>query len=392
MRIIFLANVDWFFQSHFLYLARRARADGWRVALAAQFESDRRGLLGEQVELIELPTRRGRLGATQMMGAAALVARELARQPHTLLHGFGLFGITVGAVAMARSGVRRSVFTITGRGYAAVAPTLKARAVRIGARHLCAQLADGPNVRWLAENASDLEACGLSRAVRQSRTAIVGGAGIDPELYAATPMPPRSPLKVALVARMIWSKGIDTAVEAVRIARQRGAAVELTLAGGVDSDNPRAFDVAQLRDFESKGGVTWLGRVENIDELWSRHHVAVLPSRGGEGVPKALIEAAACGRPIATASVPGCREFAEATGGWHVAPDCPQALAELLIELAQRDDLATIGMQARSVVLQRYTHEHNWKVTAAFYNELMRGAAGGARDQASGAGMNVARR
>lgn len=376
MRIVFLANVDWFFQSHFLYLARRAKAEGWRVALATQFEGGSSGFLAEQIDLIELPTRRGRLGSMQLIGAASLVARELSREPHTLLHGFGLFGITVGAAAMARSGVREAVFTITGRGYAAVAPTLRARAVRTGARHLCARIVDGPSVRWLAENATDLESCGLSRAVRQSRAAIVGGAGIDPELYTASPMPPRPPLKVALVARMIWSKGIDTAVEAVRIARQRGTAVELTLAGGVDHGNPKAFDEVQLRAFEKAGGVRWLGRIENIDELWSRHHVAVLPSRGGEGVPKALIEAAACGRPVATSSVPGCKEFAEATSGWHVTPDCPQALAELLIELAQRDDLEVLGMKARNEVLQHYTQEHNWTMTAAFYNELMGGGAG----------------
>ena len=34
-------------------------------------------------------------------------------------------------------------------------------------------------------------------------------------------MPPQPPLKVALVARMLWSKGIDVAVEAVRLARRR---------------------------------------------------------------------------------------------------------------------------------------------------------------------------
>lgn len=389
MRIVFLANVDWFFQSHFLHLARRAKAEGWRVALATQFEGGRSGFLAEQIDLIDLPTRRGRLGSKQLIGAASLVARELVREPHTLLHGFGLFGITVGAAAMARSGVRKAVFTITGRGYAAVAPTLRARAVRTGARYLCAQIVDGPSVRWLAENATDLESCGLSRAVRQSRAAIVGGAGIDPELYTASPLPPRPPLKVALVARMIWSKGIDTAVEAVRIARQRGAAVELTLAGGVDHGNPKAFDEFRLRAFENTGGVRWLGRIENIDELWSRHHVAVLPSRGGEGVPKALIEAAVCGRPVATSSVPGCKEFAEATGGWHVAPDCPQALAELLIELAQRDDLEVIGIRARNEVLQHYTQEHNWTTTAAFYNELVGGAVG---DVTRRAGYDATRR
>lgn len=370
MRIIYLANVDWFFESHFLHLALRARARGFDVALASHIERSGPRLRASGIELIELPTRRGKLAPAGLYEAISIVARELKRDPTALLHAFGLFGITVGGWAGRRRQVNRSIYTITGLGYTAAAATAKARLVRVGVRHACAGVADGPGVRWLAENTEDIAACGLMSAAAEDRTAIVGGAGVDPQRFKPVPLPPAPPLKVALVARMIWSKGVDIAVEAVRQARARGVPVELTLAGGLDPGNPRGFSEANLRQFEQEGGVRWIGRVDDIDALWAAHHLALLPSRGGEGLPKALIEAAACGRPVLTTDVPGCRAFAQDTGGWSVPSGSPQALADALCRIAGAGDLQRRGDQARDVVLDRYTEEHNWQIVEQFYDEL----------------------
>lgn len=374
MRIVFLANVDWFFRSHFLFLARRAQINGWDVALAAHIDGAREALEAEGLELIELPTRRGRLSIADFGAASAIVARELSRDSNTLLHGFGLFGGVVGGVAGRKAGLRRSVYTITGRGYSAAANSRRAQLFRGASRFVCTQVCDGPDVRWLAENEDDLVACGLANAVGQSRAAVLGGAGVNPDDFAVSPMPRGRPLRIALVARMIWSKGVDIAVEAVQVARAQGADIALTLAGPLDPDNPRAVSEQQLRDFQCCDGVRWVGRVDDINALWASHHAAVLPSRGGEGLPKSLIEAAACGRPIITSRVSGCGAFAEATGGWSVVPDNPTALAAALIEVCEREDLESLGMKARECVLHAYTHDYNWRIIRKFYDDLGRGA------------------
>lgn len=370
MRIVFLANVDWFFQSHFIFLARRAKLNGWDVALAAHVDAAREALEADGLELIALPTRRGVFAPADYGSASAIVARELRRRPDTLLHGFGLFGIVVGSLAGRRAGLRRSVFTITGRGYSAAARSTPAHLIRGCSRVLCASVADGPSVRWLAENEEDLKACGLSAAVRQSRAAVLGGAGIDPDDFTLSPMPPRGPVRLALVARMIWSKGVDLAVEAVQAVRAQGVNLTLTLAGPIDGDNPKALRGDQMRAFEAGGGVRWVGQVHDINALWASHHAAVLPSRGGEGLPKSLIEAAACGRPIITTRVPGCRAFAGATGGWCVEPDSPSALADALLDVCSRKNLDEMGRKARQTVLSSYTHDYNWNIVEKFYDEL----------------------
>ncbi|HYM74080.1 MAG TPA: glycosyltransferase, partial [Stellaceae bacterium] len=50
------------------------------------------------------------------------------------------------------------------------------------------------------------------------------------------------------------------------------------------------------------------GHVEDVRAVWARAAIAVLPSSYGEGVPRSLLEAAACGRPIIASDMPGCRE------------------------------------------------------------------------------------
>ena len=64
-----------------------------------------------------------------------------------------------------------------------------------------------------------------------------------------------------------------------------------------------------LASLAAEPGIEWLGRVEDVRAVWRRAAIAVLPSTYGEGIPKALIEAAACARPIVATDVPGCREI-----------------------------------------------------------------------------------
>lgn len=371
MRLIYLINVDWFFVSHFLHLARRARREGWQVVVATHVQSSRGVLEQEGVEIVALPPSRSGLAPRGLSGAVGVVGDELRRSPDAIVHAFGLYGIAVATLAGRRAGSHKRVLTITGRGYSAVSTSWRAKLLRQLNTPLCRMLADGPSTRWIAENREDLEACGLAGATAEGRTRVVGGAGVDVARFAPTPMAAQPPLRVAVVARMIWSKGIDIAVEAVKRARARGAEVELTLAGPLDAANPRSLGQEQMARLAAVPGVTWLGRVDDIAGLWATHHVGLLASRGGEGVPKSLIEACACGRPIVTTDVPGCRDLAVATGGIVVPADDAAALAQALEQLAQaRTDLAAMGARARAAVLQGYTEEAVAEVAMAFYREL----------------------
>src|SRR5205085_4423594 len=125
------------------------------------------------------------------------------------------------------------------------------------------------------------------------------------------------------------------AVAAIRLLRRRGLPVELLLAGPTDPDNRGSLSAATLAALASGPGIEWLGPVADVRTVWRRAAIAVLPSTYGEGVPKALLEAAACARPIVATDMPGCREIVRhGETGLLVPPNDVEALAAALAALA----------------------------------------------------------
>src|SRR4029077_9698158 len=197
---------------------------------------------------------------------------------------------------------------------------------------VCCAAGDG---RVIVQNPEDGAAlAGFGIAPR--RIALIRGSGVDTEHFAPLPEPPGHAITVALVARMLRSKGIPEAVAAVRRLRAQGLAIELVLAGPTDPDNSDSLSKAELAALTAEPGVEWLGRVEDVRQVWRRSAIAIMPSTYGEGVPKALLEAAACGRAIVATDMPGCREAVSAgESGLLVPPHDIGALAEALAGLAR---------------------------------------------------------
>ena len=134
---------------------------------------------------------------------------------------------------------------------------------------------------------------------------------------------------------MLTIKGVPLAVKAIRLLRQRGIEMRLVLAGTPDPYSPTSIETSTLTQWSEEPGIVWLGHVEDVRRVWAQAHIAVLPSLGGEGIPKSLLEAAACGRPIIASDVPGCREIVRpGVNGELIAAGDAEALAEALATLA----------------------------------------------------------
>jgi glycosyltransferase involved in cell wall biosynthesis len=178
---------------------------------------------------------------------------------------------------------------------------------------------------------------------------------------------------VGLVARMLRSKGVLDAASAVRMLRARGLPVELLLAGATDPDNRDSLTCEELEALTAEPGVRWLGPVEDVRDVWQRAAIAVLPSTYGEGLPKALLEAAACGRPIVATDMPGCREIVRpAKTGLLVSPGDIGALAEAIAAMA--GDPArrlAMGRAARALAEREFGDALIGAQTQALYQALL---------------------
>jgi glycosyltransferase involved in cell wall biosynthesis len=231
----------------------------------------------------------------------------------------------------------------------------------------------GARGRIVVQNPDDgtvLAGLGIDRR----RIVLIRGSGVDAARFAPLPEPAAETVTVALVARMLRGKGVLDAVAAIRRLRADGLAAELLLAGTPDPDSRDSLTEPELAALAAEPGIEWLGRVEDVRAVWTRAAIAVLPSTYGEGLPRALLEAAACGRPIVTTDMPGCREAVRhGENGLLVPPHDIAALAEAIAALVgDPPRRREMGRAGRALVEREFAEPVIVAQTLALYDELLR--------------------
>jgi glycosyltransferase involved in cell wall biosynthesis len=371
---MFVVTEDWFFCSHFLPMAKAALTDGFDVSVVCRERDHGDKIRALGCRLIPMEADRKTLNPLSIVSTLMKMRKTIAHEKPDIVHLIALRSIIVGGVAAALAGVPRRVIALTGLGLLGAEEGAKARAARLGLRQFIGTIVDGRKARYLFENRSDPLIFKLDPD-NADKVTVVGGAGVDPDVFHVQPLPSHPPLRVAMIARMLWSKGVDTAVEAVKRARAKGADITLSLYGAPDPDNPKAISEALLSDWSALPGVTWHGKINQADvpAIWAAHHIAVLPSRGGEGLPRTLLEAASCGRAIVTTDVPGCRDLVRnGVEGLVVPSDNPDALASALIALSSDSNtVIAMGKAARLRILEGHTEEAVGRSVLKLYRSML---------------------
>ncbi len=373
-KIILSANTDWYLFNFRRSLALQLQASGWEVVLfspngpyTSHFESE---------GMRWLPWRLGRQSLAPWLEWPAF-RQALAvyrREKPDLVHHHTIKPSIYGSAAAARSEVGGIVNSITGRGYVFLGREPKARLLRAAVRAMYRHAFRPDNLRAIFENQMDRDYFIRHGLIPQGRTALVESVGVDPERFHPSPEPAGKPV-VLMAARMLWDKGAGVLVEA---ARRLGAPekVRVLLAGQPDPGNPNTVPLPQLEAWQREGVVEWLGFQPDVPALLAGCHIFTLPTMYGEGIPVALLEAAASGRPVVTTDIPGPRDFVQdGVTGILVPPDDPEALARALESLLHDPDRrGRMGAAGRQRVLERFTQQEVNRQTIAIYHELL-GAA-----------------
>jgi glycosyltransferase involved in cell wall biosynthesis len=371
-KLIYLVTEDWYFWSHRLPMARAARAAGFDVAVATRVSEYGERIQKEGFALHPLDWRRRSVGPIETARAVREVARLYRELKPAIVHHVALKPTVIGSLAAIAAGVPAVVNGLTGLGYVFSSRETKARIIRTALTPLLRKLLDRRNSILVLQNEDDRRLLTSLAIVSPERTTLIRGSGIDIGKFTPQPEPSHPPIIAAFVGRMLEDKGVQVLVEAVRLARRKGTDVHLRLIGTPDPENPTSIPLDVLRAWATEPGVEWLGHCDDIPAVWAACHVAVLPSRR-EGLPKSLLEAAACGRPIIATDVPGCREIAlPGRNALLVPPDDASALASALSRLAEDHMLrAQFGRESRRIVEADMTADAVGARMAEIYRHLL---------------------
>lgn len=354
-RILFCATEDWFIKSHFMGLIEAAHAQGLRPLVAARFSNARDDLRAAGAELCELSSMGRGLSPLTLLREAADLSALIARERPAIIHAIALKPAFLIALARVPAHVH-VIYAVTGLGHLGTERTPITLAMRGAALALLAFSARKRAASIVVENTHDARKF-RKRGIGDDHITILPGAGVDPTQYSYAEPPPAPPLRLGLAARLVRSKGVDVAVEAVTMLRARGLDVTLDIAGEIDRDNPASHTEADVTRWNSIPGIRCHGWVADMNAFWATKHIALAPSRGGEGLPRSMLEAAAAGRPLITTSTPGCRDFVvQGETGLVVAPSSASAIADAIERLAHdHERRVRMGANARALVERNYT-------------------------------------
>jgi glycosyltransferase involved in cell wall biosynthesis len=371
-KLLFLITEDWFAASHFLPMLRKAKAMGLDVVVVARVRSHRSELEAEGVRVVALEAERSSLDPFQIRKNIYAIERIIRDEAPDIVHCVALRVVTLGGLAAKLAGVRNVVLAPVGLGHTWIIDGTTHKLIRTVLRHIIGRTLRRDGTVYLFENDEDPAEFGLDTGSQNVR--IIGGAGVDPLAFPPTPEPECPPIRVAVVARMLRDKGIRESIEAVRLARGRGAPVELDLYGDVDLSNRSVISDHELRELCSGEGVTWQGHTTDVASVWKSHHIAMLLSHR-EGLPRCLIEAAASRRAIIATDVIGCRSVVHhGREGLLVPLGDVNAAADALVRLSTDHLLRQrLADAAYTTFLSRFTEQAVTRTISKVYQGMLDG-------------------
>ncbi len=355
MKAVLFANTDWYLYNFRLAYAEFLKAQGWDVVLMSPDGEYAEKLKELGFRHIALEFSRKGMNPAAENDTIRRIREVYAAERPDLVHHFTIKCMIYGSLAARQVGIKSIVNSVTGLGFVFLSRKPSVCLLRAVIKRLYKKAFKGTQV--IFENPDDRALFIELGLVGESNSHVILGTGIDTDTFVPVRPPDSTPLTI-LPARMLWDKGIGEFVEAATAIREEGIQARFALIGKLDEGNPACVESETLTRWQKEGNVEWWGWQEDIYACISLADIVCLPSYR-EGLPKILLEAASCGRPIVTTDVPGCREIVmDGVNGLLVQVKSTEALKEALIRLIKDRDLRIrMGEAGREFAVSRFSTE-----------------------------------
>ncbi|RYG47859.1 glycosyltransferase family 1 protein [bacterium] len=351
-RILYIINDIGFFYSHRLPIALAALEDGFEVHVAAPkhprfVELEKLGIRCHDIGLSRSGTKIGR-ELSAFFGIGSLIRKV---DPH-LVHNVTIKPVLYGGLWSRVLKVKGNVSSVPGRGFLFTDSALKTRVIRQVALAAYRAALKRENATVIFQNTSDESFFIDRKLIHRRQSVLIPGSGVDLDQFHPPAEEPAGPLRILFASRLLKEKGVLEFVQAAnRFSREEAdIPIEFVIAGQPDAGNPGSITAADIEAWAGEANIRYLGHVGDMAALLRTVHMVALPSCYGEGLPRFLIEAAACGRPIITTDSPGCRDaiVPEASGLLVPIRDASalfEAIKSLALDEARRVSMGRVARQ-----------------------------------------------
>lgn len=349
-KLLYLVSEDKYFISHRFNLAKAAIKAGYEVHLATTVSQHAKEIEKAGIRLHPLKSfNRASTNPFNQLTSLHELWQLYKQVKPDVVHHVAMKPVLYGSLVAICLRVPKIVNALTGMGYVFISNSCKAKSLRRIMLPIMRYIFSRPNQHLIVQNKDDY------KMWQGHNVVLIRGSGVD--VHKFTPITTKNKVPVVLFpSRMLWDKGVGELIAAANLLRD--SKFELWFCGDIDPKNPSSVSKKDLEGWQAARLITWLGQQSDMPAIYQKADIVVLPSYR-EGLPKSLLEAAACGKPMIATDVPGCREIVinKKTGLLVPAHDA-KALATALQRLLNNEALRkTMGQAARELVVSEFADE-----------------------------------
>lgn len=369
-KILFVVNDAAFFISHRLPIANKLIEEGYEVHLATSGVFlpiyDEIGLKFHKLRI----SRSGKKPLTELSLIWQLFKLFSVMKPD-LVHLVTIKPYLYGGIVAKIAKVPAVVSAVSGLGFVFMATGFKAKFLIALLYPLYKFSFSHKNQIVIFQNNDDANFLANWGVIHSSNVRLIRGSGADLNVYKYTPEP-KGRVIVTFVARLLVDKGIREFIHASKILYRKKKKVDFWVAGDLDEGNPESVKTKEVESWKKLPNVKVIGFHKNIADLYSKSNIACLPSYR-EGLPRSLVEAAACGRAVITTDVPGCRDAIKPNKTGVLVPlKNAKALADTIESLIDNQDVRKeMGIAGRALAEKDFAIEKIVGEHIQIYHDLL---------------------
>ena len=350
-KIIYFISEDWVFLNHRFDLAKKIISSGFKLSLITKVSNYKKEIEEKKINVINLKTERGSLNIRKSLKDIYKIFKIYKKLKPDIVHHFGIRQIVHGNIAARLAGIKKSYNSITGLGSVFISGNIILKFFILTVLKISLLFKKS---YILVQNKHDFDF--IKKKLPNKNNILLPASGVDTNKFLQT-KEPKGNVIFLFASRIIKDKGIIELIEATKQLKSQKKKFELYIAGSPDFQNKSTISHVQLKTWESLGYIRYLGLVKDMEQLYKKVHVGILPSYR-EGLPKSLLEAASSGKPIITTDVPGCNEIVKNEfNGLIVPPKDSNELMKAMKKLILNKKLRiSMGKKGRELIKKNFSN------------------------------------
>ena len=370
-KLLFLVNVDWFFVSHRLGIAKAAIEEGYEVHVATSITNQAAIIRDHGLILHELKISRSGskiLGNLKTFFEIIKIFKEVNPK---LVHLVTIKPVILGGIAARFTKIHGVVAAVSGLGSSFLDTGIYGKIKRFFIKRFYKISLSNLNILVICQNQNDIEDVQKISNLPLINFSLIEGSGVSLTKFRYSEDDNEIP-NVIMASRLLRDKGVMEFANAARILKESNINLKMILVGEPDPENPSSITRSQVTAWQKEGILEYWGYKDDMENILQQSSIVVLPSYR-EGFPKILMEAAACGRAVITTDVPGCRDaIYNGVTGVLVPERNSLELANSIKELAINPNLyKEMGKRGRKMAESRFDVDNVISKHFKIYNQVL---------------------